>query len=334
MNSVSVDGKNYVKAKVLARNLGYTGDYVGQLCRAGKVDAQLVGRSWYVNEESLKEHKQGRYRSNAKETIKVFERTLKATDADVGESTKVGVHVAEGGAPKSTKGYARESFYNRAATSNQSATYHTDQTELIPGKEDMVRSGSLGVRLADAHNVSVSSKNKTFDFDPTEREVLKFKGTLHVSDVPDEPDEEPADSVPEEVVEEPVASAPKPEHKPYFDEKANKIKVKHRRPTTKRKVQDLPLERNAEGVVGMQRQRIVSRNPQGGTLRVNAPVAAAEASRRITPVLLIITTVTAIFIGVLVTSVQQITVIENGAMVSTYTLDFAKKRAAAFSAFE
>ena len=65
METISVGGENYVKASSLARELGYTADYVGQLCRSGAVKAQMVGRSWYVHEPSLREHKKSRYRSTA-----------------------------------------------------------------------------------------------------------------------------------------------------------------------------------------------------------------------------------------------------------------------------
>lgn len=63
MEEISFKGENYVKASVLAEKYGYTSDYVGQLCRSDQVRATLVGRSWYVNEESLLEHRKGRYRS-------------------------------------------------------------------------------------------------------------------------------------------------------------------------------------------------------------------------------------------------------------------------------
>lgn len=65
MEEISVNGEIYIKASVLAKNFGYTADYVGQLCRSGQVKATLVGRSWYVNEDSIREHRKGRYRSSA-----------------------------------------------------------------------------------------------------------------------------------------------------------------------------------------------------------------------------------------------------------------------------
>lgn len=63
METVEVQGVTYVRAKDIARKYGYTSDYIGQLCRAGKIHAQQVGRNWFVVEDSVAEHKDGRYRS-------------------------------------------------------------------------------------------------------------------------------------------------------------------------------------------------------------------------------------------------------------------------------
>ncbi len=64
MDNISLKGENYIKSSKIAAELGYTTDYVGQLCRGGLVAATLVGRTWYVSEKSIKEHKKNRYRSN------------------------------------------------------------------------------------------------------------------------------------------------------------------------------------------------------------------------------------------------------------------------------
>jgi len=64
MNEIVVNGKKYVKAIEIAKHLGYTGDYVGQLCRSGKVSAQKVGHSWYVEPNTLDKHKRSRHRVN------------------------------------------------------------------------------------------------------------------------------------------------------------------------------------------------------------------------------------------------------------------------------
>lgn len=59
MKEIVVNGKKFISTKRAAEITGYTTDYVGQLARSGKVVAQLVGRNWYVDEESIKQHKFG-----------------------------------------------------------------------------------------------------------------------------------------------------------------------------------------------------------------------------------------------------------------------------------
>src|SRR3989338_2923342 len=55
---LSFNGKKYISAKEAAKIAGYTSDYVGQLCRAGKIECRMVGHTWFVLEESLLNHKQ------------------------------------------------------------------------------------------------------------------------------------------------------------------------------------------------------------------------------------------------------------------------------------
>jgi len=51
------DGKKYISSSRAAKISGYVNDYIGQLCRDGKLEARMVGRSWYVGLESLIQHK-------------------------------------------------------------------------------------------------------------------------------------------------------------------------------------------------------------------------------------------------------------------------------------
>lgn len=70
MDTISVKGETYVKGSKIAKELGYTADYVGQLCRSGQVEGTLVGRSWYVLEKSIRAHKKNRYRSTLVKSAK------------------------------------------------------------------------------------------------------------------------------------------------------------------------------------------------------------------------------------------------------------------------
>jgi len=59
MDEILIEGKTYVSSKQAAKITGYAKDYVGQLCREGRVEARLVGRNWYVLEDSIREHRFG-----------------------------------------------------------------------------------------------------------------------------------------------------------------------------------------------------------------------------------------------------------------------------------
>lgn len=57
MDELVIDDKKYVSSKRAAKLTGYAKDYVGQLCREGRVPARLVGRSWYVLESAIHDHR-------------------------------------------------------------------------------------------------------------------------------------------------------------------------------------------------------------------------------------------------------------------------------------
>lgn len=59
MDELTLDNKKYLSSKRAAQVTGYAKDYVGQLCREGRVTARLVGRNWYVLESSILEHRFG-----------------------------------------------------------------------------------------------------------------------------------------------------------------------------------------------------------------------------------------------------------------------------------
>ncbi|HYE23338.1 MAG TPA: hypothetical protein VEA92_02730 [Candidatus Paceibacterota bacterium] len=59
MNELTIGDKIYISSKRAAEITGYAKDYIGQLCREGRVEATLVGRSWYVLETSIRAHRFG-----------------------------------------------------------------------------------------------------------------------------------------------------------------------------------------------------------------------------------------------------------------------------------
>ena len=60
MDEIIIDEKKYISAKRAAAETGYAKDYVGQLCREGRIAARLVGRNWYVLEAAIQDHRFGK----------------------------------------------------------------------------------------------------------------------------------------------------------------------------------------------------------------------------------------------------------------------------------
>jgi hypothetical protein len=62
--SLIIEGKQYISARRAAEIAAYSNDYVGQLCRSGKLACRMVGRFWYVDESSLRKHKEESFKAN------------------------------------------------------------------------------------------------------------------------------------------------------------------------------------------------------------------------------------------------------------------------------
>jgi len=61
---IVIDGKKYISSRRAAEIAGYSADYVGQLCRSGKLERRMVGRLWYVDEGSLLRHQAESFKAN------------------------------------------------------------------------------------------------------------------------------------------------------------------------------------------------------------------------------------------------------------------------------
>lgn len=173
MDALELNGVTYVKASAIARDLGYTSDYVGQLCRSGKVDAQLVGRSWYVHEQSIRDHKKSRYRSNTAKTVNALKETISVREDKSEAQEEVALH-------RHTVSPSKH-FYTRASESVPH--YAEDQTELIPtvnrpqAEKSQVKTE---VRPVESRSVSVKKVEKPYTLTPTKRPKIRFKGEVSI----------------------------------------------------------------------------------------------------------------------------------------------------------
>lgn len=70
MDEILIEEKKYISSKRAAKVTGYAKDYIGQLCREGRVSARLVGRNWYVLESAIRDHRFGDSETDTDKDIK------------------------------------------------------------------------------------------------------------------------------------------------------------------------------------------------------------------------------------------------------------------------
>jgi hypothetical protein len=184
MEYISVGEKTFVKANKIARELGYTADYIGQLCRADKVEAKLIGRSWYVEESSIRSHKHNRYRSTKATTQKELQQAISERKPErAAAPTQVERAIHQAPLPSGR-------FYRHQSATLIAPRYAQDDAELLPvlkkpAPAKLPKPRILSVSLADAETISVENKEKESRFSPTELPEVRFKGRLKVASADD-----------------------------------------------------------------------------------------------------------------------------------------------------
>ncbi len=184
MDSVTVNGKLYKKATVLAKQFRYTTDYIGQLCRNKKVDCQFVGRSWYVTEASLLAHKDTRYKE-----VRVDEKTIKNNHISVRDTSEISVR------PRLLKTAQKATPASHFASRliPRESKYFTDETELLPvaikppAAIKPIIPVAIPVVLEEATTIKVKAEKAIQKLDFTELPTVALTGNLVVKEiVPDE----------------------------------------------------------------------------------------------------------------------------------------------------
>jgi len=64
--SITIAGREYISAVRASKKIGYSADYIGQLSRAKKIPAKLVGKTWYIDYDALSKYKKSK---KLKETL-------------------------------------------------------------------------------------------------------------------------------------------------------------------------------------------------------------------------------------------------------------------------
>ncbi len=177
-------------------------------------------------------------------------------------------------------------FFRRVPIITQ--TYEVDTSDLLPQPKKI---GRMNVGLADAEQVRVKTEGpKQVSYAAEPRPEVIFTGKLTIADITDDPAQEPESQTKKSVAEgggsETVGEVPAAARLAVHQNAAEwaddggvfHVPVTHRRGrghlhvySTSQQAQLTPLS-NPDGILGMQRDRIVDRNPRAATLKVDAPV--------------------------------------------------------------
>ncbi len=150
MNSVEISGVRYVKASDAAKAVGYTADYVGQLARAGKIDAKQVGRAWYVRDGELVSYKKENIRSNKEKTRAEIHKHVNATETE--EQTHHKIHSSIYTPP------AVSEFQKRLTQT--SVRYESDDRPLVPSPwKTLPKETSFSEAMVDTNSADDSAKS-------------------------------------------------------------------------------------------------------------------------------------------------------------------------------
>lgn len=154
MDEILIEEKKYVSSKRAAKMTGYAKDYIGQLCREGRVPARLVGRSWYVLETAIQDHRFGapdgtalpaptppstwespRYEASSDELLPSINR-LRDTETGI-SSNKASEHLQD----------SWRAWFDRVAETETVAPVIKETVEKTEATEDAEKEGEVNVPI-------------------------------------------------------------------------------------------------------------------------------------------------------------------------------------------
>ncbi len=175
MNVISIDGVEYIKVGIIAKQYKYTADYVGQLCRGRKVDAKLIGRTWYVNPLSLTSHKSTRYPKDGSDEKTIdTNANQEVSRPDVKPVVRKTTMKVSGNISS-----APANFLKRVEW--QPLKYETDEAELNPNLQHLVIPVRVNVDLADSTNLKINSISSKIILEADPLPAVALRGTLNLS---------------------------------------------------------------------------------------------------------------------------------------------------------
>lgn len=139
-DTILIDGRIYISSRRAAEMSKYSNDYIGQLCRGGKVAAKMMGRVWFVDRDSLFGHK--------KAAEEVLSGKVERTESRYQNSSK---DVSSNLADKKSTGTRKSSYSGRRIF-----TAAVMSVVLVAGAYAVTSSGIFSSNNADAQTASAS----------------------------------------------------------------------------------------------------------------------------------------------------------------------------------
>lgn len=174
MDTVILDGTKYVKASEVARQFKYTSDYIGQLCRGKKVDARLVGRTWFVNPDSIVDHKKSRHSKSAE----YVEKESIGTDSEHTQLRVKPIAVTNNKVGK----YEPKKDVSGVEIKKLKVSYERDEEVLFPhiSKREIKPAKFIRIEQAGAKKVKIDGRSKPYKFKTDELPEVALSGKIKV----------------------------------------------------------------------------------------------------------------------------------------------------------
>lgn len=179
MEVITINGLEYVKAAVLAKRYNYATDYIGQLCRTRKVDAQLVGRTWYVNPLSLDDHKGAKKTKNQPQSNSRLNDKSFTYDVEINKSRLDVPPVLKRTTAKSIASFSPQKNFEQRISWTP-ARYESDEADLLPALISNREPVNLEVEPVESINVPIKKLSKSTNLVSEKLPTVYLQGKLKV----------------------------------------------------------------------------------------------------------------------------------------------------------
>jgi hypothetical protein len=185
--SLNLYGSEYLSAREAAALFSYSPDYISRLCRNGQVRSQRVGKSWFVERESLKafalkseleaEERKSELRAERINEIKDSITIQAATSSGSSSLMQYGLQAARVAA--FVLGVSAFIFFT--ATPGALGRLQNNFAELIAVNTDLVFESNLAAVGVTENSLSAPQRNTTENFSAAQTDSTYTSGRLGIS---------------------------------------------------------------------------------------------------------------------------------------------------------